>query len=868
MSSVTILNGDWEILLDDEKNQNGGSNAVAGMRTVRSTGNSNTVYTTNQLYSAVAEASDEFVVMGFKNPMLPTTPNAYTMENQYFIPRSSTQYLKEGAITADWSLTGTVQGDGIIKVAYTGGTNFVSADIGRQVIQATTTHSGTLLDFDSDQDGTTIAWIRPDDPSSDTFSGTGSISCTADGGTGASTSSTAGVNGENIFAAIQAIGSVPTATEVYLVQNRDKVKGWGQSDTFQWWATDADASLGIISILLQVKDSGTLVADGDVEVFARRYTALYDNFRLNVSGGGFSALPLASSPDINNTTGYRTFTGSSGVSDFDVGNAIYVGGTYATATKKGVVTAVSGSVASPVISYYLIGDLTDFANADSVKEYDFVTGANGDGTCTAGTPAAATGGPTDSSAGEGGTVTVSLGHVDVDHTGDGATEPYSIQVDCQGDVESAKVYERIKYVTRRGADEADLFGAGVKQPGETYRGIDSFIEYAVNSGTMTDGDDLIKDPDDGYSARLVAQSNGTTSIAETYITTMDTQTSIKSISNGDVLDDESGDSITAQSTGGGGTYGIVSVTSPKASPLGTYTGTQIFGARGVNYVNFPTADAQNYILTDDVGNLNNPPNTVTFTVNNADTLDRILVARDTGTSGVIDKDQFGGLTVTSAGATSIACGGSVDSEVPQVGYVRVVDTSPTLSRMGNTDTQQEHKYEYSSRGTGAGGAFTLTAVTDATGSCTSTSSTQLIDSGAAWDTGTTVQVGMLVRNTTSGDIWEVVAVVSGTTLTVKQVYGSGTGGVGDGEWTSGDAYEINRAITAYTTSDDVYDLILDLEASSSSAQNTFTKTLSSNFGVVVNVRQGKVILPFTLNQTQGDGNTSVTVVRQPDNIAT
>ena len=301
MSSITVLGGDFEILFDDEKNQNGGSNAVAGMRTVRHTGASSTVYTTNQLYSAVADASDDFQAMGFKNPMLPTTPNAYTMENQYFIPRSSTQYLKEGAITAEWSLTGSVEGDGVIKVVYTGGTSFVSSDIGRQAVKGSST--GTLLDFDKDQDGSLAAWIRPDDPSSDTFSGTGSLTVVADGGTGASTSSVAGVSGENVFAAIQAIGSVPTATEVYIIQDRNKVASWDGS--FQWWATDENASLGIISILAQVKDSGTLIADGDVEVFARRYTALYDNFRLNVAGGGFSALPLASAPDINNTTGYK-----------------------------------------------------------------------------------------------------------------------------------------------------------------------------------------------------------------------------------------------------------------------------------------------------------------------------------------------------------------------------------------------------------------------------------------------------------------------------------------------------------------------------------------------------------------------------------
>ena len=245
----------------------------------------------------------------------------------------------------------------------------------------------------------------------------------------------------------------------------------------------------------------------------------------------------------------------------------------------------------------------------AVKGYDFSTSANDGFTATTGTIGTTSGGPIDSGSGEGGTVTISLGHVDVDHTGAGGTEPYSIQIDCQGNVPIAKVYERIKYVTRRGADEADLFGAGVKVP----RRVNLIVVWmdSLNTpqivGTMTDGDDLVKDSDDGWSARLVAQSDGTTSIPETYITVTDQQTSIRSVSNGDVIDDESGDSITAESTGGGGTYGIVNFTSPKASPFGTFTGSQIFGARGVVYINPDSADIQAYILTDDIGNLNNPP---------------------------------------------------------------------------------------------------------------------------------------------------------------------------------------------------------------------------------------------------------------------
>jgi len=864
MSVINILNGDWEILFDDEKNQNGGSNAVAGMRTVRHTGNSETVYTTNQLYSAVADAADDFSAMGFKNPMLPVTPNEYTMENQYFIPRSSTQYLKEGAIRADWSL-GSNQGDGVLKVAYNLGATFISSDIGRRVTQSGTNHTGTLLDFDRDQDGSFVAWIRPDDPANDTFSGTGSISVASDGGQGASGTSVAGKSGEHVFAAIQAIGSVTTATSVYVIQDRQKIQGWGQDDTFQWWDTDSEASLGIISILLQVRDSGDLVADGDVEVFARPYTALFDNFRLNVAGGGFSALPLASSPDINNTTGYRTVTGSSGSGSFTVGNGIYFGSDFASAIRKGVITNVSGTSADPVISYYLIGDLSDFFGGEIIQEYDFTTGADGDGTCTVSIPVDTVGGPTDNTAGQGGAVTVSLGHVDFDHTGDGVPEPYSITVNCNG-APISKVYEKIKYITRRGADEAELFGVGVDQPGETYRGIDTFVEYTNFTGVMTDGDNLVKDPDDGYSSRLVAQSPSTT---PSYITVMDTQTSVKSVSDGDNIDDESGDTIEAQSVGSGGTFGIVSVTSPKQSPFGTFTGTQIFGARGVLFTNTAGPDVQAYILTDDFGNLNSPPNSVGFTVSNTAALDRVLVARDTGVAGVIDKDQFGGLSAASTGDTTLTVAGSVDSEVPPIGYIRVVDTTPVLNRMGRIETQQEHKYEYSARTTGAGGEFTLTSVTNNTGSADSTSAVQLTDSGANWSTGgSPVKVGMVVRNTTTGDIWEVQSVISDTALSVTQIYGSGTGGIGDAEWTSGDGYEINKVITNYTGSDLIFDLILDLEAVGATAQNSFTKNIGSNFGVVVNVRQGKVILPFTLNQSQRDGSTTVTVVRQPDNIAT
>jgi hypothetical protein len=222
--------------------------------------------------------------------------------------------------------------------------------------------------------------------------------------------------------------------------------------------------------------------------------------------------------------------------------------------------------------------------------------------------------------------------------------------------------------------------------------------------------------------------------------------------------------------------------------------------------------------------------------------------------------------------------GAIDSEVAQIGYVRVVETS----------LQQEHHYEYDSRDLAAG-TFTLHPVTTSpittasgpTGSPLDVldplDEVDLVASGSNWVT-QGVQVGMLVRNTTGGkttQVWEVVAVAPGSpaatdTLTVRPLYGLGAGM----DFDVGNLFEINRLIgdhtvpTDYTTADDLYDLILDEEADSTSSSNTFVKVVDADFATVVNVRQGKVILPFTQNANVGNSGASVTVVRAADTIAT
>jgi hypothetical protein len=260
---------------------------------------------------------------------------------------------------------------------------------------------------------------------------------------------------------------------------------------------------------------------------------------------------------------------------------------------------------------------------------------------------------------------------------------------------------------------------------------------------------------------------------------------------------------------------------------------------------------------------------VSVLVQNTEALDRVLAVRDTGVAGIIDKDQFGGLAAASGGHNGLAdlvirVAGSVDTEVPPSGTVRIVATG----------VQEEHRYRYASRTTGALGEFTLVNVNEGTG-VTTGSTTQLIDTSATFSSAPVVEVGDLIRNTTAtklNHIWEVTNVVSTTTLDVTALYGPLDA---TQDWDVSDTYEINRLIgrdhaatpADYGTSDDVFDTIIDEEATGTQVSNTLIKTPASDFGIVVNVRQGKSIIPFTQNATVGDSGVTVTTVRTPDTIA-
>jgi hypothetical protein len=394
----------------------------------------------------------------------------------------------------------------------------------------------------------------------------------------------------------------------------------------------------------------------------------------------------------------------------------------------------------------------------------------------------------------------------------------------------------------------------MNQPGESYRGAEALYYYDNPTGIMTETDDLTSDTGD-WTARLMSAHTTATGqdVNQAFVVVTDQQTSLDFMLNDYFIIDEASDQVQMDTGGAGGAF--VQLSSPKSSPFGTFTGSQLFGAPAILYTGQADADTQAYTLTDALGNLRVSPNTVTLAVENTVAGDRVYVARDTGVAGIIDKDQFGGLATPAAGYNQVGdfflrvgTAISTDPEVPDVAYVRVIENT----------LLQEHHYVYDALDN-TNEEFDLRVITGAAATA-GTSSTKLFKTGGPSFITEQVEIGMLIQDTTNTGTYEVVSIDSADELTIFHLYGADL-------FASGDSYTINALIQTYANTDDIHDLIIDREATGTSESNTFIKTTSSPFGVVVNVRNGKNILPFTINQTVGDNGATITTVRQPDTIA-
>ncbi len=156
----TILSGRWVIYYEAENRQK---------RIARDTSVTPTVTdSVNALYSALQNHFDELTQMDDGVPMSAQTPTEYTIgiidagdKDPWFVDRTSVEYLTGGALkTASWDrVDGT--NTGIVRMAYTIGTDFDTTDIGRDILMTTDADRGTILDFNT-TGATKYVWVRPD----------------------------------------------------------------------------------------------------------------------------------------------------------------------------------------------------------------------------------------------------------------------------------------------------------------------------------------------------------------------------------------------------------------------------------------------------------------------------------------------------------------------------------------------------------------------------------------------------------------------------------------------------------------------------------------------------------------------------------
>lgn len=130
----------------------------------------------------------------------------------------------------------------------------------------------------------------------------------------------------------------------------------------------------------------------------------------------------------------------------------------------------------------------------------------------------------------------------------------------------------------------------------------------------------------------------------------------------------------AEDSGGGATSGGP-YTDVKVAPFGTLAGTTMYGARGIWFSNYDSAD---FVLIDAQGDSQSPPNYQKVVCSHDDLIGtQIFVSEITGAGGTIIKDQY---AVTDAAVTYINVSATINSnKTPTNGILRIGDNQYTYT---------------------------------------------------------------------------------------------------------------------------------------------------------------------------------------------
>lgn len=799
--------------------------------------------TMNELYSALQDHFDESLQMDDGVPMSAQTPVEYTVGlidsgdlNPWYISYATMEHLTGGALkTAGWTRSLPGDGSGAIGIVVApvlhSSNNIVAGDIGQDITHADG-DVGTLLDV-IDIGGTDdYLVIRPDTNAlaNDFNSTSGNLTCNLH----TAPQTAAATTGEQIWANLYSIGTIEADTHIYFYQGiiaddtRKRLVSIADQ-TQDWWA---DGHVDRCVFIRDFKSAGNPIIDGGyVSVFARKGNTLYDSYEVanSTTSGGRNPIPLATAPDLDNTTGYKSITFTAASGNWAVGNEMKG----ATSGARAIITKIVSPGATQIVHYYLLDDpQTDFQTAaeNLTNEDDTGTGTK-DGNVpadqgpalntwfTANTP------PTIGAGGH--------AHATFDVDDDGSDENYAITIDCNQNP-LTEVYEWLKYITRRGnTGTTDTDGI----EGEQYIGGEVYLAWTgAVTGTIAEGADVTQ------------AGTGATGIIQAYDVTnkIILLRNVRGTFNtsGVVTDNDNAGTVTPDSA-------AVAFSPKKLSPFGTFAGGIFFGARGALLSDWLAADENSFQLTPIEGGTKTRPTAITIEVTNlvgtgepVITDDRVTVFRLTGSGGSIDKTEYSAAGGEAIGDAVLVVDAAIAQDVPGKttgGVLRIRDES---------DDNKEYRIRYSSWVTST---FSFANIVIASADA-GTDEDTIVKSAAF----ATAKRGDLVYNHTRSAVSYVKSVDDNDTVQISPAI---TG------QSPTDSIELNCCPIAVDTLDDVFIPLVDEHATGSSSSASIVYSAQIHFRVVVRNSANVVpIIPFSTDDATVGTDRSIAVVRTEDTI--
>jgi hypothetical protein len=419
-----------------------------------------------------------------------------------------------------------------------------------------------------------------------------------------------------------------------------------------FWTTawNADATNGIShQFLVKVRSAGSDIDGRRLIGITRELGKTYGEFKINGTARGVNVMAFTGwTDDLNNQTAAGTISGWNTITNNSASSG-------ATASGTNNVAATTLNVSNG--GAFTKGDIITIGTY--INEYQITNIVSNALTITPGLDYAASSSET--------IYKVPYGYVGLDVNADTTNEYYYSQWTKAG-LSINQLYERLKWLTQRQATPPRLFGMSAI----LFRGVTHEIVTDTPSGTFFATENVSWGSGATAGTGRMLAINSTTNPTKMWI----------QLTSGVIPTDN------ATITGGGsGATCLMNVTITErtvATPfIGISTGTAIIGAYGVGVL--PASLSVNDKVKDLTNAVINPPNNITFTVNNlVSGTDNVLVTMDNGSTDIlVNQFTLNGLH-NGASQTTVVVNEAIPADVPAsagtTGSIRVLHPDGSYSQ--------------------------------------------------------------------------------------------------------------------------------------------------------------------------------------------